>query len=648
MSNGEAAQLYQQALKQGQREYKSCVHRGLWPNIQPLGEDKRKLSQVELGVMEIPLYLVVGSAQEARCNSFSAGFYPLLEMGTEFSAKWIALCGAQLEEGIQDPVKCYEYLGRFYVQEGNKRVSVLRSLGAATIQARVIRLLPEPSEDITTQIYFEFVEFYRHTGCWGLHFSDLGGYGKLQAALGFRQDQNWSEEFRRKFRGCYFRFRECFYRLGGAGLGLTTGDALLRWLGFYSAQEFLSMGDGEYRQSLETIWSELALHTDLFPIDMKLAPEGEGEGEERKSLVSTLLGGKKPVRLAFLFHGTPETSGWTAAHDRGREYLEETLGDRVSVRRYYDVTPQSLEDTVSRAVGEGAELIFVTAVSLIGQTLRSAVKYPKVRFLNCSVDQPYVNVKAYYCRVYEAKFITGAIAGALTKTGSIGYVGSYPILGVPASINAFALGAALTNPDARIHLCWHCLPGDYMAELGRRQIRLVSDRDYIAEEPWGAQGLACLGEGGELKRLASPSWHWGEFYVRLLREFLRNPKYIPLAEDSGRAVNFWWGMDSGVVDLWVSPDLPEGCRALADILYRGIRSGTLRPFQRLIRTQEGTLVNDGSRDLATGEILKMDWLCDRVEGALPEYEDLLPTAKETVRRLGAPRYRRAMEGGGEP
>jgi len=635
MPNTEAVQYYQQALKLGQKEYKNCVHRGLNPNIQALGADRLQLSQVKLGVMEIPIYLVVGSTEEARTNSFSPGFYPLMGLDSEFAMKWTNLCAAQLGEGIHDAIKCYEYLGRFYVQEGNKRVSVLKSVGSSTVQADVTRLMPARADDITTQIYMEFLEFFKHSRCWGVHFSDLGGYAKLQAALGFARDEDWPEDLQKKFKARYFSFRNSFYRLGGGSLGLTAGDALLRWLEFYSAQEFFaSIGEGDYRKTLTAIWKELCVHAETAPIAVSLAPAGEGE--EKKTMMSTLLGRKK-LRVAFLFQGTPQTSGWAAAHDKGREYLEETLGDSVSVECYYEVSAQGAEAVINEAVGDGAELIFTTSVSLIDATLRVAVKYPKVRFMNCSIDQPYVNVKAYYCRVYEAKFITGAIAGALCKTGKIGYVGSYPILGVPASINAFALGAALTNPEAHIDLRWHCLPGDYMSEFKEKGIHLVSDRDYIAEQPYGAQGLAWLGPDGELVQLASPSWHWGEFYVRIVREMLRDPKTVPLAEDASRAINYWWGMDSGVVDLRTSPELPEGARALAEILRQGIRSGTIHPFQRLIRDQKGNVANDGAQDLTMEEILKMDWLCDRVDGRLPDFDELLPIARSTVRRLGVGR-----------
>lgn len=644
MPSTEAIQYYQQALKAGQREYKNCVHRGQYPNIQALGADKLQLSQVKLGVMEVPIYLIVGSTEDARCNSFSPGFYPLMGTDSEFAVKWTNLCTAQLNEGIHDAIKCYEYLGRFYVQEGNKRVSVLKCVGSATVQADVTRLMPARTDDITTEIYLEFLEFFRHSRCWGVHFSDLGGYAKLQAALGFARDEDWPEDFQKKFKARYFSFRNSFYRLGGGSLGLTTGDALLRWLEFYPAQEFLnSIGEGDYRRSLTAIWKELCVHGSPEPIAVSLAPAAEGE--EKKSVMSALLGTKKRLKVAFLFQGAPQTSGWTAAHDRGREYLEETLGDSVSVQCFYDVSPQGADAAIGEAVAGGAELIFTTSVSLIDATLRVAVKYPKVRFMNCSIDQPYVNVKAYYCRVYEGKFITGAIAGAMSRGRRIGYVGSYPILGVPASINAFALGAALTNPEAVIDLRWHCLPGDYMGEFRRQGLQIVSDRDYISEQPDGAQGLARLEPDGELVQLASPSWHWGEFYVRIVREMLRDPRTIPLAEDSSRAINYWWGMNSGVVDLRFSPDLPEGVRSLAEILRQGIRAGTIQPFQRLIRDQAGNVVNDGSRNLTMEEILKMDWLCDRIDGRLPDFDELLPVAKPTVRRLGVDRERIPPEEG---
>jgi basic membrane lipoprotein Med (substrate-binding protein (PBP1-ABC) superfamily) len=629
MGTGTARHYYQEALKQGQKAYRNAVHRGQYPYIQALGQVEAgytTLSRVPLGTLEIPIYLIAGSTEQQRCSSFSPGFYPLLDSGSEFADKWIQLCSAQLEEGIRDPIQCYEYLGRFYVVEGNKRVSVLQTLGAQEISAQVIRLLPK-GDGLTAEIYREFLEFYKRSRLYGIHFSDLGCYARLQSALGLGPSEVWTDEFRRTFQERFLTFRSWFYRLGGEELGMTTADALLHWLQFYSAADFLSIEDlDEYRQTLMTIWPTLEASADEDSVDVNLEPEAEPKSRDHK---------RKCLHVAFLFQKTPEESPWTAAHDAGRKYLEENLQDQVAVRCYYNVTPENAEGHMQLAVLDGAEMIFATTVSLLDAALRAAVQYPKVQIMSCTIDQRYINVRSYYSRVYEGKFITGAIAGALNKSGPIGYVGSYPILGVPASINAFALGATLTNPDAKILLKWHCLPGDPMAEFQQMGITIVSDRDNNGLHHGGAMGL-CRFDGDQVVSLASPRWNWGVFYVRMVQQYLWSRRYEKGDADS-RAVNYWWGMSSGVVDLDLAENLPEDTKALARILKQGVETGTIQPFQRRIVSQDGTLINDGSRSLTMDEILKIDWLCQSVEGRLPAYEELLPVARETVRLLGVDR-----------
>ncbi len=634
MGTYSARQYYQEALKQGQREYKTAVNRGQYPYIQALGqveENAGRLSRVSLGRMEIPLYLIVGSTENQRCSSFSPGFYPLLDVGSEFAGKWMRLCNAHLEEGIHDPIKCYEYLGRFYVAEGNKRVSVLKTLGAVEIDAEVTRLMPADGDVLTLGIYREFLDFYKCSRLYGIHFSEPGGYVRLQSAFGLGREQVWDAEFRRRFHYHFLNFRSCFYGLGGGSLGMTTGDVLLYWLRFYSAAEFLEMEPADYRQSLTAIWKELCACTEGNPIAVIPGPAAA-----ERPLGRGLLPFARPkcMKVAFLFHGTPESSPWTAAHDAGRAYLEKTLPELVSVSTYYNVTAENAEAVIQQAVEDGAELVFTTTVLMLDAALRAAVRYPRAQILNCSIDQPYVNVRTYYSRVYEGKFVTGAIAGAMCKNGRIGYVGSYPILGVPAGINAFALGAVMTNPDARIDLRWHCLPGDDFDYFRSHGITVVSDRDSNGINHFkGALGLFRFREDGTTSPLASPRWNWGEFYVRMVLELFR-ARRRPVDEEPPKAVNYWWGMSSGVVDLVLSSELPEGVRVLAKALKQGIQTGALRPFERCITTQDGVVVNDGSRDLTMGEILKMDWLCDRVDGHIPTYAELLPVARPTVQRLG--------------
>ena len=142
----EASEYYQKALKQGRKSHRESVHQGQYPYLRALDdflEDSLVAGQVDLGVIEIPMDMIVGTKTAGRTNSFSSDFMPLLNEYSEFGWKWRKLCEAHLgEEGIRDPIRCYEYLGRFYVQEGNKRVSVMKYFGASTIPGYVIRILP--------------------------------------------------------------------------------------------------------------------------------------------------------------------------------------------------------------------------------------------------------------------------------------------------------------------------------------------------------------------------------------------------------------------------------------------------------------------------------------------------------------------------
>jgi len=99
-------------------------------------------------------------------------------------------------------------------------------------------------------------------------------------------------------------------------------------------------------------------------------------------------------------------------------------------------------------------------------------------------------------------------------------------------------------------------------------------------------------------------------------------------------VNDWWGFSSGVIDVTLAEDIPEGVRALAEILKEGLRNGTIDPFKRKLVAQDGTVKNDGSRTLSADELLHMDWLCSNVHGTIPKFEELLPISRPTVRLLG--------------
>ncbi len=635
----EATEQYNWALKQGRKCYKDCILHGRYPYPQVLDEilDGAVVAgQVDLGVIEIPMDQITGTKTEGRRTAFAANFMPLMEPDSEFAFKWINLCSDHLgDEGIRDPIRCYEYLGRFYIQEGNKRVSVLKSYGAPTIPGYVIRMIPPWSEDPEVQAYYDFMRSYRMTGLYRVAFSQAGSFAKLQAALGFEPDHVWSEDERQHFAAGYTYFRDAFRKLGGEGLPITVADALLVWLKVYDFEDLRNTPAAELVKTLETVWPDVKMLVRPDPISVSTEPR---EQAEESGLLGRLFKPKAPDRLnaAFLNERAPEESDWSRAHDLGRQYLEAVMGDQVTVQVFnHLLTEEAADEAIDQAVENGAQVVFATTPPLIGACRRAAAKYPGLRILNCSISMPYTGVRTYYSRIYEGKFITGAIAGAMSAGGRIGYVASNPIFGVPASINAFALGARLTNPQARIQLRWSCVEDDPMEALAREGVGLISNRDLPTpdrtREPWG---LCQVQPDGSFLSLASPYWHWGNFYVKLVRSILGGGWDALNANNGGRAVNYWWGMGSQAIGVLLSQHLSAGTKQLVEILRFGLETGSLHPFQRPIRSQDGVLRSDGSHWFSPEEILHMDWLCDCVDGSIPDFDDLLPFARNIVRLQG--------------
>ena len=152
------------------------------------------LPVVDVGRHEIPLSMVVGTRNEDRRKSFSAGFMPLMDEDSEFASKWQNLYQAQLEEGIRDPIRVFEYRRQFYVEEGNKRVSVLKYLKTPSVMADISRIMPERTNDPETRAYYEFLDYYRVAPIYEIGFSLPGEYEKLAELVGENLVKKWPAE----------------------------------------------------------------------------------------------------------------------------------------------------------------------------------------------------------------------------------------------------------------------------------------------------------------------------------------------------------------------------------------------------------------------------------------------------------------------
>ena len=637
MSRQIAIDEYAQALRQGQKEYRELMMAGKPAHPAVLDEilaDNLTETVVDIGTLEIPAERIVGTKSAGRITAFTASFRPLLEPKSEFATKWINLCAAHLgDTGITDPIACYEYLGNFYVQEGNKRVSVLRYFDAPRIPGTVKRIMPPQSDDPRIKAYYEFVEFYKASRLYIIQFRRPGDYARLLSYMGKKNGEVWTEEERRTFNAYYHYFLDAFHSLNPLD-DVLPEEALLLWLKLYPFQDLGRLTAAQLKKSL------LAIREDVIASAKKedsVKVQTKAEDEGKSSLVSRIVSVLETLEVAFVHQLEPSQSAWVMGHEEGRQYIKEVFGDRIRVRSYYGAnTSEKAEELIEQAVADGAEVVFTTAPPLSRATLKAAVKYPKIRFLNCSVDQPYSSIRTYYGRIYESKFITGAIAGAMAQNDRIGYIASYPIFGVTASINAFALGAQLTNPRAQIELRWSCCEGTPQADFFADGIRVVSNRNAPTQSKMYLDfcnyGTYLMDDRGDLVPLGTPIWVWGKFYEFVIRSIFSGG--WKREKGVSTALNYWLGMDSGVIGVNLSDKLPEGVRQMAKLLQKGLADSTLAPFLRRIVAQDGTVKNDGTRVFTPGELLKMDWLCSNVVGSIPPFEEILPVSQNMVRELG--------------
>ncbi|MBR0160880.1 MAG: BMP family ABC transporter substrate-binding protein [Oscillospiraceae bacterium] len=627
---------FQAALAAGRKYYKEAVAHGKYPYpliLDDILQESAVAGYADLGVINVPAELFVGTRSAGRTPALAGNFMPLMGTDTEFGAKWISLCAAHLgPEGIREPITCYEYLGRFYVEEGNKRLSVLRSFRAPVISARVTRVIPRYTEDPEIQLYYEFMHFYSLSGLYGLSFHHRGDYARLQAALGFEADHVWTTAERRSFTAGFQHFRDALSR-HRLPEGVSDAEVLLTWLHVYRFQEIKDLPLTELSKRIANLLPDVSASAGASTIELSTEPPAEG-----KTVLSRLRGIVRPEHLnvAFLFTASPSESLWARAHDEGRQALEKALSSRVTVRSFR-TDGRDYEALVEDAVQAGADVVFATSAVMVNACRKAAALHPNVRFLSCALFQPLTGVRMYNGRSYECKFVTGAIAAAMADGNRIGYVANNPIFGTPASVNAFALGARMVNPHVRVQLEWSCLPGDPVRKLVEAGVPVISNRETASAETvdrYFELGTFRLQPDGTLRPLAVPFWNWGSLYEKIVLSIL-NGSWGDIS--SSRAISYWWGMASGLLDIHMDSRLPDGVRSLGEILTAGIRSGAVDPFRSRIVDQSGVLRNDGAHGFTPEEIIAMNWFCDNVDGCLPSVEDLLPDHLEAVRVLGLER-----------
>lgn len=618
---------YLHALKKGQKLTHTLQTRGEDTTLPVLSEivpELNRLTQVPLGLIQIPLKDIEGTATRGRTTAFARNFMPLLDSTSEFAYKWHTLYDNVVANGLREPIIAYEYYNKFYVVEGNKRVSVMSMLDAVSIEANVTRVLPEPEDSERYRVYQEFLQFYADSKINFIHFSREGSYKRFYAILGKTPGDKWTSDELTDLHSCYHRFQQAY---DSPKAPLPVADAFLKYVEMFGYAESVDFTPAQFQQKIGKVWPEFVVAAAGKPAALLNQP-----AEKQQTLLNSMLRrAPNPLRCAFVYNHTPLEGGWTYGHEMGRKALENTFGSRIQTTTRENVSPQEASRVIDELAREGYHVIFTASPVLLDACIKQSILHPETKILNCSLLASYHNVRSYYLRIFEAKFILGAIAGALADDDRIGYIADYPIYGVPASINAFALGAQMTNPRAMVYLKWSSLlessPEDELSACG---VHIISNRDISAPRMESREFGLYHEKDGVIHNLAMPIWNWEKVYEGIARSILSGAWEEDASSHSDRALSYFMGMSTDAIDLLCSKRLPPRLRRLVDLLHERIRAGAFLPFVGPIVDQSGVTRVEQDVVLTPEEIIRMDYLAQNVIGRIPKIDELSDIAKALV------------------
>lgn len=620
---------YQSARRDGHRQLSYNKAHGLSPYPAVLEEIEPKytgLPRKQLGILNIDPELIGGTVTAGRMSVFSADFLPLPEPDSEFGAKWRALYDSIVNEGQKQPAIAFEYYGKYYILEGNKRVSVTRRLGGE-VEAEVTRVIPEPEDSKRYRLYKEYVRFFEDTRYPGLRFSREGAYDQLCAMAEQKSGQRWPQEDVNDLATAYTRFSEV-YRAESRRerMPVDVSTAMLLLIRLFGYRDFIDAMPARMREMLRQVQPEMTVVGAEMPAVIEEAPVTEEPG-----LLRTIFKRDEVLRVGFLHNGVPQRLGWTYWHELSRKQLEGQLKGRIETVSCINTDPEDAEGVIETWVSEGVKVIFATSPVLYGACARQAVKHPETIILTCSPKGDLGSVCAYYIRQFEAKFILGAIAGAMTRTNRVGYVAEYPILTTPSCINAFALGVSMTNPDAQVVLDWSTLidhkPEEALIADG---VDIISGHDLISPaQKDSAFGLYRL-TNGEPEILAVPVSRWVNVYRSILDSIMAGSWEADKRTGIGVVTQYYAGMASGAVDVSFGTVLPSGVRRLAEMLRTQLRDGSLMVFEGPLVDRNGEVQLAGGRSLSLSEVINMDYLNSNITGRIPSEDELRPEMRPVV------------------
>ena len=586
--------------------------------------------EINLGTCEIPINKIIGTRTSARSNAFAGNFMPLLPENTEFGAKWMKLYNSHISEGIREPIKVYEYINRYFVQEGNKRVSVLKYLGAVSIEAKVTRLIPKRDENNKLiSIYYEFLDFDRRATFDNLWFSYCGSFTRLVSLVqAWQAEHPDSEETTTDLINSNFKsFRLCYREAGFQTIPITSGDAFLEYVTIYGFQPGISLT--AMREQVKSCESQFKLVSVKDPNTVHLA---EMKYDSEKTPLSFFSRRPRKLKVAFAFDATPQTSLWTYTHDVARKRLERALGDKIEVITRYSVpSGESSYSPLRDIMEEEPDILFATSPNMSSGALRLSLEYPEKVILNCDRAQPKKNMITYYGKFFESSFLCGVMAGSMTRTGRVGFMSTAAFnQNNTSNLNAFAIGAQLVNPTAPVVNVemYHAeaseqehIEARYLLAQQDVDIALCTHQLFTPQVRKGFPGvyaqlyLLQSKTGYPTESIGAAAIDWSVIYNQLVGDCFNTKHSILDITRSGMdsSVHFGWGLNTGLLDvLGVDSFMGHNAIRLLNIFKGLIASEKIHPFEGPIFDSERNLILEKYGTLNLLEIQNMTWLHEAV------------------------------------
>ena len=329
--------------------------------------------------------------------------------------------------------------------------------------------------------------------------------------------------------------------------------------------------------------------------------------------------GAKDLQVGFVYVSPIGDAGWSYAHDQGRLFIDKLDGVTTA---YVEAVPEGpdSERVMLNMARKNYDLIFATSFGYMDPMLKVAKKFPKITFMHCSGFKKAENMGNYFGRMYQARYLSGIVAGAMTKTNILGYAAAFPIPEVIRGINAFTLGAQSVNPDVQVRVVWTKTWYDPATEKEAAKSLLDVGADVIAQhqdspgpqEAAQEKGVYSIGYNTDMSafapksHLCAPVWNWGPFYAQIVEA---------VQKGTWESKAYWYGLENGIVDLSPMSDMvPAEVQTKVMASKEKIKSGSMQVFTGPIRDQAGQEKIAAGKSASDETLLGMNWFVQGVIG----------------------------------